>query len=132
MKAENAKNLHVPLYKGLSIESMLEMGTQDKHVAEHLPDERDIRRLPRAWVCNLIYSLKGDEFREWVSGLIRGRNEHLALKNDLMIELDPQIAEAFKISQNISSKFSFVIVEALKLTYSLYFHSSQGQRCSHS
>ena len=108
------------------------MGTQDELVKEYLPDERDIRRLPRQWVINLIYSLKGDEFREWVSGLIRGRNEHLALQNDLMIELDPQIAEAFKTSQNISSKFSFDIVEALKLTYSFYNRSSQGQRRSHS
>ena len=61
----------------------------------------------------MIYSLKGDEFREWVSELIRGRNEHLAEKNDLMIELDPHIAEAFKTSQNISSKCLFDSFEAL-------------------
>ena len=61
----------------------------------------------------MIYSLKGDQFREWVSGLIRGRNEQLAEKNDLMIELDPQIAEAFKSSQNISSKCFLDSAEAL-------------------
>ena len=74
VRAEEAKNLHVPLYKGLSIEAILEMGREDEQVCQHLPDERDIHRLPRQWVVNVIYSLKGDEFREWVSELIRNRN----------------------------------------------------------
>ena len=53
---------------------------------------------------NLIYSILGDQFREWVSSRIKVRNEKVAENNDLMIELDPKIAEAFKNSLNISSK----------------------------
>ena len=47
VKAEDAKSLHVPMFKGLTIESILERGRQDPRVVAHLPDERDIVRLPR-------------------------------------------------------------------------------------
>ena len=36
--------------------------------------------------------------------MIRERNSRVASKNDLIIELDPEIAKAFKSSLNISSK----------------------------
>ena len=69
-----------------------------------MPDERDIRKLPRQWIANVIYTLVGDPFREWVSKTIKKRNDTVASKNDLMIELDPAIAKAFQRSINISSK----------------------------
>ena len=54
----------------------------------------------------MIYSLVGDPFREWVSKTIKKRNDTVASKNDLMIELDPAIAKAFQRSINISSKWN--------------------------
>ena len=47
----------------------------------------------------------GDEFREWVAGKIRERNDKLAEKHDLMIDMDPAIARAFQNSSMISSKY---------------------------
>ena len=52
----------------------------------------------------MIYTLIGDDFRNWVSQVIKDRNSRVATKNDLIIELDPQIAKAFQSSLNISSK----------------------------
>ena len=63
-----------------------------------------MQRLPRQWIINVIYALVGDPFRLWVSQQVKERNDHVAEQNDLMIELDPQIAAAFKGSLNISSK----------------------------
>ena len=60
-----------------------------------MPEERDLPKLPRSWLANLIYTVVGDEFREWVAEKIRERNDKIASKNDLMIELDPAIAKAF-------------------------------------
>ena len=48
----------------------------------------------------------GDEFRDWVAGKIRERNDKLAEKHDLMIDMDPAIARAFQNSSMISSKYS--------------------------
>ena len=58
-------------------------------------------------VCHPVgNSLAGDDFRVWVSQQVKNRNDRVAEKNDLMIELDPEIAAAFGESANISSKFS--------------------------
>ena len=65
-------------------------------------------KLPRQWIINLIYSIVGDEFRTWVSQQVKDRNEQVAEKRDLMIELDPEIAAAFGSSVNISSKYRHV------------------------
>lgn len=77
------------MYTGLTVEAILEFGRQTASVGLHLPDERDISRLPRQWIVNVVYSLVGDPFRQWISELIKKRNDHVAEKNDLMIELDP-------------------------------------------
>ena len=92
------------MYKGLTIDKILEEGSKDGRVRQYMPDERDIPRLPRQWLVNIIHTVMGDEFRGWVSELIKHRNDHVAEKKDLMIELDPAIAEAFRNSVNISSK----------------------------
>ena len=47
INSDNAKNLHVPQYEGLNVENILKMGMENEQVCRHLPDERDIRRLPR-------------------------------------------------------------------------------------
>ena len=52
----------------------------------------------------MIYSIVGDDLRQWVSEQVKSRNEKLAEKQELMIELDPDIAAAFGNSLNISSK----------------------------
>ena len=49
---------------------------------------------------------RGFGVRVWVSQQVKNRNDRVAEKNDLMIELDPEIAAAFGESANISSKFS--------------------------
>ena len=45
-----------------------------------------------------------------MSDQIKDRNDHLAEQNDLMIELDSEIAAAFGNSHNISSKFELTLV----------------------
>ena len=67
-----------------------------------------MRKLPRQWIINVIYSVIGKPFRQWVSEAIKKRNAKLADKRDLMIELDPEIAKAFRSSVNINSKCSFL------------------------
>ena len=95
IKSEHAKNLHIPQYEGLTVDSVLKKGLESEAVRQHLPDERDRHKLPRQLVINVIYSLLGDPFRRWVSQEIKKRNDEMALKKDLIIELDPSIAAAF-------------------------------------
>ena len=66
-----------------------------------MPDDRDLSKVPRQWLINVIYSIVGDDFRKWVSVEVKNRNDQLAEDQNHMIELDPEIAavlEALLIS----------------------------------
>jgi len=72
----------VPYYDGLSIEKMLEFAKGIDAVMKALPDlEREILRLPREYIANVIYTLVGEKFKEWVTARIEARNSYLAEKN---------------------------------------------------
>jgi len=72
----------VPYYDGLSIEKMLEFAKGIDAVMKALPDlKREILRLPREYIANVIYTLVGEKFKEWVTARIEARNSYLAEKN---------------------------------------------------
>ena len=58
----------------------------------------------------MAYSIIGEPFNAWVKDEIATRNEELAKKQKLLIEMDADIAKAFHNSVNISSKHHFVII----------------------
>ena len=47
-----------------------------------------------------------EPFKNWVSERVKIRNDTIAENRNLIIELDPEVAEAFKKSLNVSSKWS--------------------------
>ena len=70
----------------------------------YLPEDRDMHKVPRQWLVNVAYTVIGEPFAAWVQDEIANRNEDLAKKQNLLIEMDPKIADAFHKSVNISSK----------------------------
>lgn len=65
IKCDQVKYMFVPQYESLSIERILEKAQQWLEVWNYLPDERDIHRLPRQWLINVIFTLVGEPFQEW-------------------------------------------------------------------
>ena len=59
--------LYAPLYKGLNIAAFLEQGGKDEQVQHYFPDLRDIHRLPRQFVVNVVFTLVGKPISDWVS-----------------------------------------------------------------
>ena len=123
--------MYVPQYGNLSIERILETARKNPRINDYLPDDRDMHKIPRQWLINVAYTILGTPFKAWVQDEIVSRNEELAKKQKLLIEMDPEIAKAFHGSVNISSKF---IVFALNstahvLTPSLLF-SFKRKQCS--
>ena len=47
IKESEAKQINVPYYEGLTIERLLAARSEYPILANYLPDERDISRLPR-------------------------------------------------------------------------------------
>ena len=95
IKNSNVRFISIPQYDGLTIEELLNIRNQYPDIDNYMPEERDFARLPRQWIANVMYTIVGDEFRNWVTNKIRERNDRLAEKHDLMIDMDPEIARAF-------------------------------------
>ena len=59
---------------------------------EYLPEEEsELKKLPREFLGNVLYSVIGDRFYQWVKVQIEKRNEIRKEKQAMQIELDPQI-----------------------------------------
>ena len=109
IKCEAVKVLPVPQFEGLTISDMLDYGRQDSKVMECLPAaEAEILKLPRQYIANVIYTVVGDAFADWVENRIIQRNHKIATEKELMIEMDAEIAAIFRASTAVSGKYSLM------------------------
>ena len=104
------KHLYCPQYENLNIVTILATARKNPKVSYYLPEDRDMHKVPRQWIINVAYTLIGEPFAAWVKDEIANRNDELAKKQNLLIEMDPGIAAAFHKSVNISSKCVIVVV----------------------
>lgn len=88
-----------------------------------MPEDRDMHKVPRQWIINVAYSVIGEPFNTWVKEEIVNRNDELAKKQKLLIEMDSEIAKAFHSSVNISSMYclSIFCTSLCNLIVCLYF-----------
>jgi len=57
---------HAPYYKNLTIEKMFEFAENYGHVFKYFPDKRDIYRLPRQFVINVMATVIKEPFEKWI------------------------------------------------------------------
>ena len=69
---------------------------------QRLPNEKEIPKLPKQYLANVVYTVCGDRFHNWVSKKIEERNVRVQNDKDLMINVDPIIAAAFNNSTAVS------------------------------
>ena len=67
-------------------------------------EEVELEKLPRQYVINVIYTLVGQKFRDWVDVRVNERHEEIADKQQLYIEMDPEIAEIYNNCKAISTQ----------------------------
>ena len=103
----------------------------DEHpwVYAYLPEPNlELPKVPKQWFANVCATLLKEKFSKWVKHRSDNRHEYVAEKGDLNIEMDPEIAEAYKKSNAVSSKcipqpMMFKIMIQL---INLIFYSFQG------
>ena len=106
IKSKDIKQLGVPLYEGLSTNDILQWAQRYPEVDQALPSEpREIDKLLRQYVINVVYTLVGDPFRLWVESVMQARDAKITSERSLGIELDPEILRVFRNSTAVSSKF---------------------------
>jgi len=77
--------LSVPLFDGLNQTAIMAHAMQIKEVMERLPEPNEIPRLPRQYLINIIATVVGDSFSNWVHDKITERNEKLAKEKSTMV-----------------------------------------------
>ena len=66
------------------------------------PIEKERKKLTRPYVANVIYTIVGDEFSKWVDKMIDQRNKKVKEENNMMIDMDEDIAKVFRESTSVS------------------------------
>ena len=68
IKTDEVQMINVPFFEGLSIESMLEWAaSRPEQVMDAFPIvKRELDKLPRAYIANVIHTLTGAAFPKWV------------------------------------------------------------------
>ena len=70
----------------------------------YLPVERELVKLPKQWVINVIYAILGDIFMNWIHERCSERNAKIVAERKMTINVDSEIAAAFDASNHVSSK----------------------------
>jgi hypothetical protein len=94
--------IFVPQYEFLALEDVIEFASNYEGVSDYFPVGREMRKMPRQYICNMIYSIVGDPFMKWVKNRVAARNSKVAVTNNLNVTLDPNVAKAFALSSAIS------------------------------
>ena len=96
IKNTNLRVIHIPQYEGLSVEKLMVEAKKYPNVMRALPEvEKEILKLPRAYIGNVMVTLMGDPFERWVEQRIQERNAKLKDERELELELDEDIAAIF-------------------------------------
>ena len=105
IKATEVKHIAVPHFEGLTFDTMLHNAKKHPAFDKFLPAEaREVEKLPRQYLANLIYTVIGESFKDWVQEKIHERTEKIKEDQDMAIEMNPEIMAAFKQSTNVSGK----------------------------
>ena len=105
IKSKDIKHIIIPCFDGLIVKEMIKFAKGYPEVMKALPIvEKEIEKLPRQYIANIIYTLVEDPFYEWVEAQINIRNEKMANKMDIHIEMDQELAKVFKESTAVTSK----------------------------
>ena len=91
IKNVDVKVIHVPHFEGLTLETMLDYAQQYPQISQYLPAiQREIEKMPRHYIANVIYTVVGEPFQMWVNKQIDARNDKIKAEQDIMIEMDPE------------------------------------------
>ena len=103
--AQQVKQISVPFFDGLSIQSMLTFASLYPEVLKRLPVDKETLQLPRQYIANVIYTIVGEPFAVWVDTMINNRHDKVTNEKNMMVEMDPVIHSILQKSKIVSSKF---------------------------
>ena len=110
IKNSNLRVIHIPQYEGLTVETLHAEAKKNPNVMRALPEvEKEVLKLPRAYIGNVMVTFLGNSFERWVEQRVRERNAKLKDDRKLELELDEDIAAIFHASTSIGGKYIHAI-----------------------
>lgn len=105
IRCSQVKTYHAPQFEGLDKEDMLDWGLQYQDVKDALPDTQlEREKLHRDYISTVIYTIKGQSFITWCEQRIKERNDALLEKQDKLVWVDPEVADAIRASTSVSTQ----------------------------
>jgi hypothetical protein len=95
---------HVPQFKYLTFDTMVEFAEAYPDVFNYLPDKRDMYRIPRQFLINILTTKIGDPFDKWVKTQTDIRDNTMKIVHNLDIAVSNACLNAFNRSNHITSK----------------------------
>jgi hypothetical protein len=105
IKCDAVKVIDVPMFEGLAIQQIFEFAMNSPAIEAVLPPSKEINKLCRGYLSNVIYTVMGEPFQQWVTAQVNRRNKKVALEGNNVISMDPDIARIFLQSTAISGKY---------------------------
>ena len=88
--AKDVEHIAIPQFEGLTITTMLEYAAMFPEAMKAFPTAaKEREKFPRQYIANVIHTIVGKSFREWMDRKLEDRNADLAEKREMFIELDP-------------------------------------------
>ncbi len=106
-------HVQVPCYENLSMKCIFAFFQEhmSTEIFKFLPDDKELLKVPKQWVCNVGATVIGKPFTDWVASRIAERNAQVTKEKGLMIEMDPAVAQAFHSSTAVSRKYFLMMIE---------------------
>ena len=88
-------------------------------------EKKEVFKLPRAYIANIIRTVIGEEFERWVKDRVNTRNQKVQDEREVGIFMDPTIEAIFRQSTATSGKYFRI---DLQIISELGFFSNSQQR----
>ena len=98
----NVHHITIPAYEGLTLKDIAEFAQDHPQVNDYLPDGKEVMKMSKQWIANVIHSVLKKTFSNWVKRQVERRNEEMVVARGLTIEMDPEVAAAFEASTKTS------------------------------
>ena len=99
------KNIEIPYFENLTLKDFKKIVYENDQVSIFFPDREDYYLLPRDYVGNMLHSILGDEFRNWVILKINERNLEYNVKHGKMLSVIPEIAKVVAETTDIPGRW---------------------------
>ena len=78
-------HVQVPAYENLSMKEIFAFFQENQGILQFVPEGKELRKVPKAWVCNVAATVLGEPFVDWVKERIAQRNAAVVNEQNLAI-----------------------------------------------